>query len=102
MALITQLVSPALTSIGTEIFDPLLLGVEALPSFRQCIQCSDQEWLKIGVWRCLAEQVSGRAFLQSNALSFPNLPDQVCKHTRLSLRQNWQQARPLRWARELL
>jgi len=84
MALITQLVSPALTSIGTEIFDPLLLGVEALPSFRQCIQCSDQEWLKIGVWRCLAEQVSGRAFLQSNALSFPNLPDVVAYFDSLS------------------
>jgi len=77
MALITHSASPASTSIGTEIFEPLLLGVETLPSYRKCIKCRDEEWLKLGVWRCLAEQLSGRAFLQSNALSFADIPDVV-------------------------
>jgi hypothetical protein len=77
MALINRSTSPASNSVGTEIFAPLLLGVENLPSYRQCMKCRDEEWLKIGVWRCLAEQISGRAFLQANALSFPDLPDVV-------------------------
>lgn len=77
MAFITHLDPPASNSVGTEIFGPLLLGVETLPTYRQCIKCRDEEWLKIGVWRCLAEQISGRAFLQANALSFPDLPDVV-------------------------
>jgi hypothetical protein len=54
-----------------------LLGVETLPSYRQCKKCRDEEWLKLGVWRCLAEQLSGRAFLQANALSFPDIPDRT-------------------------
>ena len=77
MALITHSIPPAVTSICTEIFKPLLLGVWLLPSYRKCLRCPDEEWLQMGVWRCLAEQHSGRAFLQANALSFPNLPDVV-------------------------
>jgi hypothetical protein len=77
MTVINRLASSASTSIGTEIFEPLLLGVETLPSYRLCMKCRDEEWLKLGVWRCLAEQLSGRAFLQANALSFPDLPDVV-------------------------
>ena len=77
MVTISGLVSPASTSIGAEIFEPLLSGVETLPTYRQCVKCRDEEWLRLGVWRCLDEQLSGRAFLQSNALSFPNLPDVV-------------------------
>ena len=84
MALITHSFSPAFTSIGTEIFEPLVLGVETLPSYRKCTKCRDEEWLKLGVWRCLAEQLSGRAFLQTNALSFPNRPDVVAYFDSLS------------------
>ena len=84
MDIINRLASPASTSIGTEIFEPLLLGVETVPSYRKCIKCRDEEWLKLGVWRCLAEQLSGRAFLQSNALSFSDIPDVVAYFDSLS------------------
>ena len=64
-------------SLAEEFFDPLLADVSSLDSFRKCNGCSDSSWLKAGVWRCLTEQLSGRAFLQTNVLLFPGLPDVV-------------------------
>src|SRR5437879_4826989 len=77
-------------------FEPLLLGVRHLPGYRKCIRCPDEAWLQAGVWRCLAEQHSGRAFLQTNALVLPNLPgvvpyfDSLASRRRLALL--WQAA----------
>ena len=64
-------------SLSEEFFAPLLAGVSSLDSSRVCHGCSDSFWLKAGVWRCLTEQLSGRAFLQTNTLTFPGLPDVV-------------------------
>lgn len=64
-------------SLSSGFFEPLLFGVRQLPGYRKCISCPDEEWLQAGVWRCLTEQRSGRAFLQSNALRMPNLPEVV-------------------------
>ena len=63
--------------LSNRFFDPLLLGVSELPGYRQCPKCRDEDWLTAGVWRCLAEQASGRAFLQTNVLLVPNLPGVV-------------------------
>lgn len=79
MALTNDPTSPARRNppLSTDFFEPLLLGVRHLPGYRKCIQCPDEDWLQAGVWRCLAEQHSGRAFLQTNALVLPNLPEVV-------------------------
>ena len=63
--------------LSDRFFDPLLVGVTELPGYRKCPKCRDEDWLKAGVWRCLAEQESGRAFLQTHALLLPDLPDVV-------------------------
>ena len=48
-----------------------------MPGYRKCLKCRDEDWLRAGVWRCLAEQESGRAFLQAHTLLVPDLPDVV-------------------------
>ena len=63
--------------LSDRFFDPLLLGVRELPGYRSCRKCRDEDWLRAGVWRCLAEQQSGRAFLQAHALLMADLPDVV-------------------------
>ena len=65
------------SSLSSAFFAPLLLGLRQLPGYRKCNGCPDEDWLRAGVWRCLAEQFSGRAFLQTNALLLPNLPEVV-------------------------
>ena len=68
---------PAPPSLSAGFFEPLLSGVGLLPAHRICHECPDELWLRAGVWRCLTEQHSGRAFLQTNARLFPNLPEVV-------------------------
>jgi hypothetical protein len=93
MAFINDPTSPVPSSarrtppLSTGFFEPLLLGVGHLPSYRKCIQCPDEDWLQAGVWRCLAEQHSGRAFLQANAVDLPNLPDVVAYFDSLGSRR---------------
>ena len=69
--------SHSIGALSDRFFDPLLLGVRELPGYRKCPKCRDEEWLRAGVARCLAEQESGRAFLQAHALLMPDLPDVV-------------------------
>lgn len=69
--------SPAAAGTGClskGFFEPLLTGVRDLPAYRNCDECPDEDWLQTGVWRCLAEQKSGRGFLQANVLLMPDLP----------------------------
>lgn len=66
---------PPCTSFSARFFAPALDLIVSCEHRRSCPELSDEDWLRLGVHRCLMRQTksSGRGFLQTLASLAPNL-----------------------------